>query len=75
MWAGGPLLVVLVVLMLMLMRLVDGARRIHHPVLWWSTTRWGCHSRPLLGFLVSTNGVVHYDGIAEELKKGATSVE
>jgi hypothetical protein len=69
---GGPLQMVL---MLMLTRWVGGAWRIRHPVLWQSTSGWGCHSLPLLDLLVSTYDIVCYDGIAEEFRKGATSAE
>jgi hypothetical protein len=60
---------------LMLTWRVGGVRGMHHPVLWQRTTGWGCHSLRLLALLVSTDGIVCYDGIAEELRKGATSAE
>jgi hypothetical protein len=74
MWAGGPLLLV-VVLMLILMRLVGRLRRIHHLVFQRIATKWGCHSLPLLALLMSIDGIVRYNGIAEELSKGASTVE
>jgi hypothetical protein len=60
---------------LVLMRRIGDVGRMHHPVLWRSTTRWGCHSIPLPAFLVSTDDVVSYDGLAEKHGKGATSTE
>jgi hypothetical protein len=39
------------------------------------TTRWGCHNLSLLSLLVSMDGVINYDGIAQELRKSAHSVE
>jgi hypothetical protein len=56
-----------------LMRWVGDVSRMHHPVLWWNTTGWACHSLPVLAFLVSRDGIVSYDGLAEELGKGAAS--
>jgi hypothetical protein len=42
------------------------ARRIQHPVICGSTTRWGCHSIPLLAFLVSADNIICNDGIAHK---------
>jgi hypothetical protein len=61
--------------MLMLTRRVGGAGRMHHLVLWRSTTRWDCNGLPLLTLLVSTDSVVRYDGIAVKLMECDTSVE
>jgi hypothetical protein len=48
---------------------------VHHPVFGRSSTRWGYQSLLLLTFLVSMDGVIHDDGIAQKLWKGANSVE
>jgi hypothetical protein len=57
-----------------LTRWVGDMSRMHHLVLW-STTGWGSHNLPLLAFLVSTDGVVSYDGLAEKHGKGAIGIE
>jgi hypothetical protein len=65
-WTGSPVLV--------LMRRVGDVSRMHHPVLW-CTTGWGSRSLPFLVFLVSTDGVVSYDGLAKKCGKSAISIE
>jgi hypothetical protein len=69
MWVGSPLL------LLMLMCQVGVAGSIHHPGLWRSTTGWGCHSLPLLAFLMGVDRIIHDDSIADKLQKSSASVE
>jgi hypothetical protein len=63
---GSPVLV--------LTRRVGDMSKMHHPALW-HTTGWGSHSLTLLAFLVSTDGIVSYDGLAEKCGNGAISIE
>jgi hypothetical protein len=48
---------------------------VHHLILWRSTTRWSCHNLPVLGFLVSADGIIHDHDIADKLRKYPSSVE
>jgi hypothetical protein len=65
-------------LMLMLLRLarwVGGAVVVHRLVLQGSTSGWSCHNLPLLGFLVSTDCIIHDNDIASNLWEYPSCVE
>jgi hypothetical protein len=47
----------------------------HHPVLVRGTARWGCQSLLLLAFLMSTDGIIHNDGIAHKFQESPIGVE
>jgi hypothetical protein len=72
-WAGNPLL--LLMLVLMLVRLVNGARWVHHSVLRRSTTGWSYHNLSLLSLLVGADCIVRDDDIADKLEEGSTGTE
>jgi hypothetical protein len=69
MWVGSPLLLV------MLTRLVGGARFIHHPIFWRSTTRCRCHDLSLLALLVGVDHIIRDNDVADKLWKGSSSAE
>jgi hypothetical protein len=66
------------VLVLVLLRLsgwVGGAMVVHRSVIGRSTTGWGIHNLPLLGFLVCVDCVVRDQDVANEFWKCPSSVE
>jgi hypothetical protein len=72
--AGSPLLLQTLLLVLG-SRWIGGAVVVHRPVLRRSTTGWSGHNLPLLGFLVSTDGIVRDHDVADKLRKYPSSVE